>query len=433
MKKITLEAVGETVYYETMPNGLTVYILPKEGYSKTYASYTTDYGSIDRTFIPLGADEKIVVPDGIAHFLEHKMFEKEEGDIFQTFSEQGASANAFTSFTRTAYLFSATREVEKNLETLLNFVQEPYFTEETVEKEKGIIAQEILMYDDDPDWRLYFGAIENMYEQHPVRIDIAGTVDSIQDITAEHLYTCYETFYHPSNMMLLVVGNIDPEETMALVRDNQRARQMEPAHEVERFLEEEPCVVATKEQVIQMDVFKPKVNIAFKMPAGRKRGRDYLKQELATSLGLDLLFGTTTAFYDEAYDEGLIDESFNYSYTNEATFAFASISSDTFEPKELYARVRQQLNDQMDTLDENDFKLLIRRKIGQFIRALNSPEFIANQFTHYAMNGVDLFEHIDVYESLTLDDVKEAVRPMVNEEAQTVMIIELLANEGESE
>ena len=157
----------------------------------------------------------MTVPDGIAHFLEHKMFEKEDGDVFQKFSENGASANAFTSFTRTAYLFSATDKLYENTETLLDFVQEPYFTEQTVEKEKGIIAQEITMYDDQPDWRLYFGTIENMYHEHPVKIDIAGTVESINDITAEHLYECYETFYHPSNMVLFVVGAVDPEEMMA--------------------------------------------------------------------------------------------------------------------------------------------------------------------------------------------------------------------------
>ncbi|MFN3367779.1 MAG: EF-P 5-aminopentanol modification-associated protein YfmH, partial [Exiguobacterium mexicanum] len=200
MHKVEFEQLDETLYHEKLENGLEVFILPKKGFSKTFATFTTKYGSIDNHFVPRGEKDAIKVPDGIAHFLEHKMFEKEEGDIFQQFSKQGASANAYTSFTRTAYLFSATGQINENIETLLDFVQEPYFTEQTVEKEKGIIAQEITMYDDQPDWRLYFGIIENMYKNHPVKIDIAGTVDSIQDITAEHLYTCYNTFYHPSNM-----------------------------------------------------------------------------------------------------------------------------------------------------------------------------------------------------------------------------------------
>src|SRR5690606_13607321 len=208
MEKIHFPQLDEQLYYEKLDNGLDVYLLPKTGFYKTYATFTTKYGSIDNHFVPLGKEEYVKVPDGIAHFLEHKLFEKEDGDVFQKFSRQGASANAFTSFTRTAYLFSSTSHVEKNLETLLDFVQEPYFTDQTVEKEKGIIAQEIRMYDDNPDWRLYFGMIKNLYEKHPVRIDIAGTVESISAITKDMLYTCYNTFYHPSNMVLFIVGPV---------------------------------------------------------------------------------------------------------------------------------------------------------------------------------------------------------------------------------
>ncbi|WP_145614081.1 EF-P 5-aminopentanol modification-associated protein YfmH, partial [Bacillus licheniformis] len=223
-KTIEFEQLKETLYYEKMPGGLDVYVLPKEGFNKTYAVFTTKYGSIDNQFVPLGKDEMVRVPDGIAHFLEHKLFEKEDGDVFQQFSRQGASANAFTSFTRTAYLFSSTSNVEENLETLVDFVQDPYFTEKTVEKEKGIIGQEINMYDDNPDWRLFFGLIENMYQEHPVRIDIAGTIESISHITKDLLYECYETFYHPSNMLLFVVGPVDPEAIIRQVRENQQKK-----------------------------------------------------------------------------------------------------------------------------------------------------------------------------------------------------------------
>ena len=172
-------------------------------------------------------------------FLEHKMFEKEDGDVFQKFSEKGASANAFTSFTRTAYLFSSTDHVLENTKTLLDFVQQPYFTEQTVEKEKGIIGQEITMYDDQPDWRLYFGTIENMYKEHPVKIDIAGTIESINHITAEHLYECYNTFYHPSNMVLFVVGAVNPEEMMEFIKEDQAAKTFEEPQEIKRFFPEE--------------------------------------------------------------------------------------------------------------------------------------------------------------------------------------------------
>ncbi len=264
MKTIEFKQLDETLYYEKLENGLDVYILPKKGFSKTFVTFTTKYGSVDRTFVPLGESQSITVPDGIAHFLEHKMFEKEDGDVFQKFSEYGASANAFTSFTRTAYLFSSTDNIYKSTETLLNFVQEPYFTEATVNKEKGIIGQEITMYDDQPDWRLYFGTIENMYHTHPVKIDIAGTIESIDGITADHLYTCYNTFYHPSNMLLFAIGAVEPEEMMAFIRENQGKKEFPEPTPIQRFFEEEPTDVAVKERTLHMDVQKPKVYMGLK-------------------------------------------------------------------------------------------------------------------------------------------------------------------------
>lgn len=180
--------------------------MPKPELTKTYGVFMTNYGSIDQSFVPIGQTEAITVPDGIAHFLEHKLFEKEDRDVFTDFTKQAASPNAFTSFTETAYLFSATSNIEKNVLTLIDFVQDPYFSEQSVEKEKGIIAQEINMYDDQPDWRLFMGTNKALFHNHPVNIDIAGTVDSIYTITKDDLYTCYHTFYHPENMILFVTG-----------------------------------------------------------------------------------------------------------------------------------------------------------------------------------------------------------------------------------
>src|SRR5574342_730560 len=235
----TFDQLDETLHYEECENGLKVYVLEKKGFNKTFATFTTHYGSVDNHFKPLGKQENVKVPDGIAHFLEHKLFEKEQGDVFQQFSKQGASANAFTSFTRTAYLFSSTSNFENNLETLIDFVQEPYFSEKTVEKEKGIIGQEITMYDDNPDWRLYFGLIQNMYKNHPVSIDIAGTIESISHITKDMLYECYETFYHPSNMLLFVVGPISPDETMGMIKGNQSKKEYKNKPEIKRKFDEE--------------------------------------------------------------------------------------------------------------------------------------------------------------------------------------------------
>lgn len=343
METIEFQQLDETLYYKQLNNGLDVYILPKKGFSKTFVTFTTKYGSVDRTFVPLGETEPITVPDGIAHFLEHKMFEKEDGDVFQKFSEVGAQANAFTSFTRTAYLFSATDHIYKSTETLLNFVQEPYFTEETVNKEKGIIGQEITMYDDQPDWRLYFGAIENMYHNHPVKIDIAGTIESIDGITAEHLYTCYNTFYHPSNMLLFVIGAVDPVEMMAFIEDNQSKKTFPEPTDIKRMFDEEPTDVATSERVLHMDVQKPKVYVGLKAKQVDLSGEEMLKHELAVQIAVECLFGRASSFYTDVYEEGLIDESYGYDFTLESGFGFALIGSDTEQPEQLVNLIKEKL------------------------------------------------------------------------------------------
>ncbi|CDN45117.1 hypothetical protein BN871_GL_00190 [Paenibacillus sp. P22] len=263
MQKLSYPGVEETLYHEQLPNGLQVYVLPKEGFQKTYATFSTRYGSVDNHF-GIGDGPLARVPDGIAHFLEHKMFEEPTGDIFATFASQGASANAFTSFDRTVYLFSATEQIEANLTTLINFVQNPYFTDQNVDKEKGIIAQEINMYSDNPDWRVYYGLIEALYQVHPVHIDIAGTVESIYKIDKEMLYRCYETFYHPSNMLLFIVGGVDAEQVFELVRSNQAAKTYEPLGEIKRFFEPEPQGVNTPRKAIQLQVSLPKCLFGFK-------------------------------------------------------------------------------------------------------------------------------------------------------------------------
>lgn len=422
MKTIEFKQLDETLYYEKLENGLDVYILPKKGFSKTFVTFTTKYGSVDRTFVPLGESQSITVPDGIAHFLEHKMFEKEDGDVFQKFSEYGASANAFTSFTRTAYLFSSTDNIYKSTETLLNFVQEPYFTEATVNKEKGIIGQEITMYDDQPDWRLYFGTIENMYHTHPVKIDIAGTIESIDGITADHLYTCYNTFYHPSNMLLFAIGAVEPEEMMAFIRENQGKKEFPEPTPIQRFFEEEPTDVAVKERILHMDVQKPKVYMGLKAKDTNLSGREMLKHELSVQIALELIFGRTSSFYERVYDEGLIDESYAFDFTLEKGFGFALIGSDSTEPDALAKAIKAELEkyEKGAQFASADLERIKRKKIGFFLRALNSIEFIANQFTRYSFNDMNLFDVVPVLEELTIEDLTKAFVSIQGESQQTV-------------
>ncbi|MBN8191397.1 insulinase family protein [Bacillus sp. NTK074B] len=422
MKKISFDQLQENLYYEKMSNGLDVYILPKKGFNKTYATFTTKYGSIDNHFVPLGEDEFVKVPDGIAHFLEHKLFEKEDGDVFQQFSKQGASANAFTSFTRTAYLFSSTTNVERNLETLIDFVQDPYFTEKTVEKEKGIIGQEITMYDDNPDWRLYFGVIQNMYKNHPVKIDIAGTIESITPITKDMLYQCYNTFYHPSNMLLFVVGSVDPDQIMNQIRSNQEKKDYEKMPEIKRKFEDEPETVAEKKQVLKMNVQSPKCLVGLKAPEPHQQGKDMLRQELSMNVFLDMVFGKSSPHYSELYNDGLIDETFHYDYTQENGFGFLTVGGDTERPDELAEKVQSLLlkAKEESLFTEEGLERTKKKKIGSFLRAINSPEYIANQFTRYAFNEMDLFEVVPTLEALKYEDIQAVADSIISEERFTV-------------
>ncbi|WAA10776.1 EF-P 5-aminopentanol modification-associated protein YfmH [Fervidibacillus albus] len=422
MDKIPFPQMDEQLYYEKLENGLDVYILPKKKFHKTFATFTTKYGSIDHHFTPLGEKSPKKVPDGIAHFLEHKMFEKEEGDVFHTFSKQGASANAFTSFTRTAYLFSATSNVKENVRTLLDFVQQPYFTEQTVEKEKGIIGQEIQMYDDNPDWRLYFGTIENMYVRHPVKIDIAGTIDSISHITKDLLYECYHTFYHPSNMLLFIVGPVDPNEIIDLVRENQSKKSFPMQKEITRIFEEEPENVDQKKTRLAMNVKIPKCMVGIKGNFIGQRGKDLLKTELAVQLLFAMLFSKSSKQYQYLYDEGLIDDSFSFDYTQEESFGFALVGGDSKDPDRLAQFIENTVLQAKagENISQEQLDRVKKNKIGSILRAFNSPEYIANQFTRYAFLGTNMFEVVPMIESITFDDVLQLADHFIDKKRFTV-------------
>lgn len=406
VEKFEVSALQETYYQTTLKNGLRVVIVPKPNYYKTYAMFTTDYGSIDRTFRPLGKKEVVTVPDGIAHFLEHKMFEEEWGDVFHTFGEQGASANAFTSFTKTAYLFSSTQEVKKNIVTLLDFVQHPYFTDESVEKEKGIIAQEIRMYDDNPDWEVFFQLLRNLYQNHPVKIDIAGTVDSIYQITKEDLYMCHETFYHPSNMMLVIVGDVHVDEMIALVRENQEKKNFPPPAPIERVMPEEQKEVVRRNSTKRMSVNTPQCFIGWKVPPSRETGRNLLAFELKMDLLLDAMFGPGGGHYEKLYEEGLIDDSFSYEFTSDRTFSFIAVGGDTPQPERLEERVTEIVQlVKKDGIPSQDLQRVCKKMIGSYLKKFNSLEFIANQYTRYAFSGMNIFEAVSILEELKEEDI----------------------------
>ena len=419
MNKTEYEQINETLYHEVLPNGLTVYLLPKNDYHKTYGLFSTNYGSIDNEFIPYGEKEKVKVPDGLAHFLEHKLFEKEDGDVFQLFGKQGASANAFTSFTKTSYLFSTTDQVEKNLTTLIDFVQAPYFTEETVNKEKGIIGQEIQMYEDDPNWRMFFGILNNLYPTHPLHIDIAGTVESIDKITAQDLYTCYRTFYQPSNMVLFVVGKMEPEKLMKLIRENQEAKNFPPKQEIVRYFPENTKEII-KQSALEAAITRDKFVLGIKgLDTLPQEGTELLRYKTAINLLFQMILGNTSRNYLAMYNQGIIDDSFGFEFSLDREFHFADFSGDTDEPEKAAEKVKEIILGFADDpeVSETNLDLLKKKMLGQYFQSLNSIEYIANQFTQSLFGDRTLFDLPEIIDSIQMKDVLAAGEAFISEEA----------------
>lgn len=419
MNKTEYEQINETLYHEVLPNGLTVYLLPKNDYHKTYGLFSTNYGSIDNEFIPYGEKEKVKVPDGIAHFLEHKLFEKEDGDVFQLFGKQGASANAFTSFTKTSYLFSTTDQVEKNLTTLIDFVQAPYFTEETVNKEKGIIGQEIQMYEDDPNWRMFFGILNNLYPTHPLHIDIAGTVESIDKITAQDLYTCYRTFYQPSNMVLFVVGKMEPEKLMKLIRENQEEKNFPPKQEIVRYFPENTKEII-KQSALEAAITRDKFVLGIKgLDTLPQEGTELLRYKTAINLLFQMILGNTSRNYLAMYNQGIIDDSFGFEFSLDREFHFADFSGDTDEPEKAAEKVKEIILGFADDpeVSETNLDLLKKKMLGQYFQSLNSIEYIANQFTQSLFGDRTLFDLPEIIDSIQMKDVLAAGEAFISEEA----------------
>jgi predicted Zn-dependent peptidase len=416
--------VGETLYKDVLDNGLLVYYLPKPDFNKTYGLFTTNFGSLDTTFVPRGGSEMTTFPEGIAHFLEHKLFEKEDGDAMNFFGALGANSNAFTSFTRTSYLFSTMENVAPNVELLLDFVQEPYFTPESVKKEQGIITQEIQMYQDDADFRLFFGLLQNLYPKSPLASDIAGTPRSIRQITAQDLYDNYRTFYHPGNMNLFLTGPFDVTEMAALVRQNQATKRFEPIAQIKRapFSAAEP-VASNK---LSFDVTIPKLALGF-------RGYDRLptdallrfEYKLAIQLMLTMIFGNTSSRYESLYNQGMIDDSFGFDFEVAPQYHFTSITSDTIYPIKLAKILRDTLKSYKIESDFNleHLTLIKKEMLGDYYKSLNALEFIANQFSSNLFEGVTFFDFPMILSSLTLEKITKHADKFVSQMKSTDFVM----------
>ncbi|HBF2330257.1 TPA: insulinase family protein [Clostridioides difficile] len=426
MEKIVNDILKEEVYYEKLQNGLDVYFMPKRGFMKKYAILATNYGSNDLEFVPIGEDKKIRVNEGIAHFLEHKMFEQPDGgDAFDKFSKLGVNANAFTNFTMTAYLFSATENFYESLEHLIDYVQTPYFTDENVEKEKGIIAQEIKMYNDDPDWNVYFNCLKAMYVNYPARIDIAGTVDSIYKITKEELYKCYNTFYNPENMALFVVGDLDVEKVIDVTKKSNNYKVDKLSKSIERFYPEEPEGVKEKEVIEKFPISMPMFNIGFKDSNVGLKGKELLRKEIVTDILVGMLFKKGSKLYEDLYMQGLINENFGAGFSSQVDYAFSIIAGDSKEPKKVKEIILDYIEkSKKEGLSKEEFERTKKKKIGSFIKCFDSINFIGNSFISYVFKDINLLEYLDVIKDITFEEVEERLKEHFKEEYCVISIVE---------
>ncbi|WP_170045774.1 EF-P 5-aminopentanol modification-associated protein YfmH [Clostridium thermosuccinogenes] len=404
IKTIRFEKINEIMHMHEHSSGLKAFVIPKKGYSKKYATFATHYGSINNEFVVPGEKEAIRVPDGIAHFLEHKLFEQKDGSVMDKFSALGSSPNAYTSFNQTVYLFSCTEKFDENFQLLLNYVQNPYITDESVEKEKGIIGQEIQMYQDDPEWRVFFNLLQAFYRENPVRIDIAGTIESISQINKEVLYKCYNTFYHPSNMVILVVGDVDHEKVFEQVEESIKIKQEKP--EIKRIFPEEPDTVFKNYVEAKLAVATPIFQAGFRDNISEVKGIEALRREVAVKILLNMIMGRSSALYNELYNEGLINSTFDYDYTIEESYAYSMFGGESPDPEKVRDRIVQAIKDiQRNGLDRNSYDRIRKAMTGRFLKQLNSVERISHTFMSVYFKGVTIFDYFDVYDKITFEYV----------------------------
>lgn len=418
IKTVKSEIVKDKYYVLDHPSGLTIYVYPKEGYKSTYAIFGTKYGSVNTRF-KVDDGEEITVPDGIAHYLEHKLFESEDGDAFARYAKTGANANAYTSFEKTCYLFSCTEKFEESLEILLDFVQSPYFTAETVAKEQGIIGQEIKMYDDSPSWRVMFNTLVGMYHNHPVRIDIAGTVESIAEITAEKLYQCYNSFYNLHNMVLCIAGNATVEQVLSvadrMLKPNKKLK-------IENFFEDEPYEVAQKYVEQKFPVTIPMFYLGFKENIGSTAATS--EQLAYTDILLNILASTSSKLYNKLMDDELINETFSFEYTEGPNYAAVLFGGESRNPKKAAEIIKDAIRDiKKNGINKDDFELAKRSVYGNTISGFNSNENIANVLVDMHFNNRNIFGYVDAIAGAKVEDIEKRLTEILDPENCTLSVV----------
>lgn len=418
IKEIKNELLNEKYYDIDHPSGLKILVMPKENYSSTYAIFATKYGSID-TMIQMKDGSFKEIPEGTAHFLEHKLFESEDLDAFERFAKTGASANAYTSFDRTGYLFSCSANFKKNLEILLDFVQNPYFTQATVEKEQGIIGQEIDMYKDVPDWEVMFNCLMNMYHNLPVRIDIAGTHESIAQISAETLYGCYDNFYNLHNMVLSVAGNVSVDEVIEVADKMLKPVEGKMA---QRKVIDEPKEVVSPYVEEKLSVATPQFMFGFK--ENRDTPERTAKEEITMEILLDMISGQSSELYRRLFDNKLINNSFGFEYFTGFGYSCVFFAGESIDPKAVADEIVKEIKSFRENgFDKAAFDRTKKKLYGRMIMGMNDVDGIANNMAISYFAGEDIFTDFEIYKTVTLEDVEELFKNTLDENYSVLSVI----------
>ena len=420
MKKTYYPRLDETVCRKVLPNGLNILVVPKPGFTRKIAYFVTNYGSVHTSFTLDG--KAYTTPAGVAHYLEHKMFDMPDRDVTAEFAALGASPNAFTSYGLTAYYFSCTENFAPALRLLLEFVSTPYFTEESVEKERGIIAQEILMYADSADSVVMEEMNRGLYRHHPIRVPIAGTVGSIQDITAQTLYDCHKAFYHPANMTLCVVGDVDAEEVAAIAQEILPKEKSPVA--VPDFGLPEPQTALTAVSRREMDVAMTTFQLAFKCPPPAK-GRDHAHQELVAEIAAEMLFGQSSQLYQWLYEDGLIDSSFGGGEEFTAGTAMLTCGGDSKDPEEVRNCIINEAKFLAENgLDQAAFDRIKRSFLGIRFKDLTSFDGTCFRLVAYSMEDHDYFDFPSIFQEVTIEEVRQFIADNVRPEKCALSIVD---------
>ena len=418
IEKIYDKITGETCLKYVHQSGTEIFMLPMEGYSSATAQFTAKFGSQDNSFRTVDG-EFVKIPDGTAHYLEHKLFESEEKDAFSLFAQTGASCNAGTSFDYTQYYFSCADKFAQNLEILLDFVANPYFTEENVEKERGIIAQEITMYRDNPSWRVFTNLLEALYEKNPVRLDIAGTVESIAQITPKTLYDCYNTFYNPSNMFLCVAGNFDPEDVCRVCEEKLRAGR---AFCVETAPFDEPYAVAKKLVRISMPVAKPIFEIGFKRR--EVQGMGEIEDYIYFNILFDMIFGESSEFYEKMRENGLLNDEWGVSVFSGRGHLFPTARGESEKPELILEEMQKLIRERKKNPPSRElFERVKKATYGSLVRDFSNVSSVASTLSESALSGVSPFSAINTAAAADYETLLGKLESL-DEENASVSIVE---------